>query len=215
MNLFETILYRPLLKILVFFYQFFTKGDLGLAIIFLTLFIRFLFLPLTLKFQKSQKEVLDFQKEIKDIREKYKDNKEQQVKALISFYQKKKFNPFSGLIWILIQLPILYALYKVFTQGLQSVGLEPSFLGIFDLSKPNFFFAFLAGLLQYFQSPPFKDLEDPMVKISNLVQKQMIFFFSLMTFLFLLRFPSALALYWITTSFFSLVFQKLFFKKYA
>ena len=231
MNLFETILYQPLLNILVFFYQFLTGKDLGFAIILLTLFIRFLFLPLTFKSQKSQKEISDFQKEIEEIKLKYKDSKEQ-AKALVSFYQEKKLNPFSGFFWVLIQLPILYALYKVFTQGLQGAEIaklysfiraptqiNPFFLGVFDLSKPNIFFAFLAGVLQYFQTPPSpittKPLKDPMVKISNLIQKQMLYFFSLVTFLFLLKFPSALALYWIITSLFSIIFQKIFFKKYA
>ena len=230
MNLFETILYQPLFNVLVFFYQFLTGKDFGLAIILLTLLIRFLFLPLTLKSQKSQKEIADFQKGLEEIKSRHKDNKEEQAKALISFYQKKKFNPFSGFLWVLIQLPILYALYRVFTQGLQGTEIgklysfipvpdriNPSFLGVFDLSKPNTFFAFLAGVLQYFQtpSPVLKKSKDPMVKISNLVQKQMLYFFSLVTFLFLLRFPSALALYWITTSLFSIIFQKIFFKRYA
>jgi YidC/Oxa1 family membrane protein insertase len=215
MNLFDTILYHPILNILIFICHL-TKGDFGLAIILLTLFIRFLFLPLTFKSQKSQKEISDFQKEIQEIREKYKENKEEQAKALISFYQKKKFNPFSGFIWVLIQLPILYALYKVFTQGLQLLEIKPSFLGIFDLSKPNIFFALFAGISQYFQTPfSAQKSSDPMIKFSNLIQKQMLYFFSLLTFLFLLKFPSALSLYWIANSLFSIVFQKIFFKKYV
>jgi YidC/Oxa1 family membrane protein insertase len=216
MNLFEKILYFPILNALIFICRFLTRGDLGFAIILLTLFIRLFFLPLTFKSQKSQKEILDFQKEIQEIREKYKENKEEQAKALISFYQKKKFNPFSSFIWVLIQLPILYALYKVFTQGLGVLEIGPSFLGIFDLSKPNVFFAIFAGFLQYFQTPPSTQKSpDPIIKFSNLIQKQMLFFFSLITFLFLLKFPSALSLYWIANSLFSIVFQKIFFKKYA
>lgn len=217
MNIFETILHRPLLNVLIFFYQFLTGKDLGLAIILLTLFIRLLFLPLTLKSQKSQKEIADFQKGIEEIKEKYKD-KEEQAKALLSFYREKKFNPFSGLFWVLIQLPILYALYKVFTESLQyQAQINPFFLGVFDLSKPNVFFALLAGVLQYFQtpSPPSTPSSDHLIKVSTLIQKQMLYFVSLVTFLFLLRFPSALALYWITTSLFSLIFQKIYFKKYA
>jgi YidC/Oxa1 family membrane protein insertase len=207
------VFYQSILKVLYFFCQI-GRGDFGLAIIALTFLIRLLLLPINLKFQKSQKEALNFQKEIAQIKEKYKDEKEQ-LKALIFLYQKRKFNPFSSLFWILIQLPILYILYRVFIQGFRELQVQPFFLGFFDLSKPNFFLASFAGILQYFQFPSQKiSSKDPAIRFSNMIQKQMNFFLSLFTFLLLLRFPSALSLYLISNSIFSF-FQNLFFKRYV
>lgn len=213
MNLFEKILYQPLLSTLIFIFNFLPIKDFGLSILILTFLIRLFLLPFTIKFQKSQEKILEFQKEIEKIKDQYK-NKEEQAKALVSLYQQKKFNPFSGFFFFLIQIPILIALYRVFTQGIQTIGVKPLFLGFFDLAKPDFFLSFLAGFLQYFQNPPLKTLsQDRISKISNLIQKQTTFLISLVIFLSLLKFPSALAFYLISNSIFSIIFLKIWSKK--
>lgn len=231
MNLFDQILYKPLFNLLVLIYQILPIKDFGLAVILLTILIRLIFYPLTLKSLKSQREISDLQKEIAEIRKKYKGNRETQAKALISLYKKKKFNPFGGFLTLLIQIPILIALFQVFSRGLQAGEIEnlyrfvpkpslisPVFLGFFDLSKPNIFFAFLTGIFQFLQSKfSFQKTKpgDKMTKISNAIQNQMLYFSAILTFLFLLKLPAALGLYWITSSLFSVFQQSLFEKKYA
>ncbi|KPJ57561.1 hypothetical protein AMJ49_00350 [Parcubacteria bacterium DG_74_2] len=230
MNLFEVILYKPLFNVLILFYEFLPGRDLGFAIILLTVIIRLILYPLMSKSIKSQKKISRFQKEIEDIREKFKEDKETQAKALISFYRKEKFNPFGGFLFLLIQLPILIALYQVLSRGFQQTELSnlysfipnpglvnPTFLGLINLSQPNLIFAILAGILQFLQSKvgfSEEKTEDSMANFSNLIQHQMVYFFSVITFLFLLRLPSALAIYWITNSVFSIFQQHLIFKKH-
>lgn len=150
-NIFNTILYKPLFNILVLLCKYLPNNDLGLAIIILTIFIKILLYPLGTKAVKSQKVLSELQPKIKEIQEKYKDNKEEQTKAIIALYKKEKINPFSSLLPLFIQLPVLIALYRIFWHGLspkQMVFLysfvpspetiNTTFLKIIDLSKAAF-----------------------------------------------------------------------------
>jgi len=150
-QIFNTILYRPLFNILVLFYEYLPLQSLGLAIIVLTLLIKIVFYPLGVKTIQSQKKLSELQPKIKEIQEKYKNNKEQQAKELMDLYKKEKINPFSGCLLILIQLPVLIALYQIFWQGLTEKQMtllysfisKPEtvntiFLKVIDLSKTAF-----------------------------------------------------------------------------
>lgn len=117
---FNTILYQPLFNALIFLYQFLPGKDFGIAIIALTIIIRFLFYPLMAKSLKSQKIISDLQPKIQEIQQKYKNDREKQGKEMIKLYQKEKVNPFGGCLPLLVQLPILIALYRVFIGGVAS-----------------------------------------------------------------------------------------------
>ncbi len=165
-SLFNELLYKPLFNALVFLYETVAFFDLGIAIIILTLIIRFALYPLSQKAINSQKEMFKIQPEIKRIQEKYKDNKEEQVKRIMNLYKEKNVNPLSGCLPILIQIPILLALYWVFLDGFNSDDFSEKlysfikapeqinymFLGVIDISERNLFIAFLAGLFQFVQS---------------------------------------------------------------
>jgi len=84
------------------------------------------------------------------------------------------------------------------------------FLNVINLSSPNFGFAVLAGILQFFQTKMLipKSLKTPAKSdIASMMQKQMVYFFPFITLIILLKLPSALALYWIVSSLFSIVQQ--------
>ena len=164
-TLFNTILYQPLFNALVFLYAFLPGHDFGVAVIILTLLIKIIFYPLGNQALRSQKALSELQPKLQEVQKKYKDDKEKQMKATMELYQKEKINPFSGCLPLLIQLPILIALYRVFWKGLQPSemsylysfvphpgAIDPSFLGIINLSEPNIFLAILAGIAQFFQS---------------------------------------------------------------
>ena len=164
-NFFYIILYQPLFNSLILLYNYVPGHDFGIAIIILTLVIRIILFPLSVKAVRSQKALQKLQPKIQELQKKYKDNKESQAKEILDLYKTEKINPFSGLFLALIQLPILLALYKVFWGGLDpksliglySFVLNPGhinslFLHIIDLSKANLVFAILAGLVQYFQT---------------------------------------------------------------
>ena len=91
-NIYNTIIYYPLLNLLVFFYNIIPGHDIGVVIILVTLVIRLLLAPSFHKSLKSQKALNDLQPKLNDLRDKHKDNKEAQAKAMMDLYKKEKVN---------------------------------------------------------------------------------------------------------------------------
>ncbi len=230
-TIFNTVLYQPLLNALILLYTFLPGHDFGIAVIILTLLIKLIFYPLGNQAIRSQKVLSDLQPKIQEIQKKYKDDKEKKARATMELYQKEKINPFSGCLPLLIQLPILLALYRVFWKGLQpsemsylygfvpNPGLiDSSFLGIINLSEPNIYLAFLAGITQFFQSKMIMPKNQPKtgnknLQFADLMQKQTVYFFPIFTIFILWKLPSAIGLYWVATTVFSIIQQYLIFKK--
>ncbi len=223
---FNTILYQPLLNGLVLLYNYLPGHDFGIAVIILTILIKFVLYPLGAKSLKSQKVMSEIQPKIKEVQRKYKDNKEEQTKQIMALYKEAKMNPFSGCLPILIQLPVLIALYRVFWNGLKpeqmlhlysfvsSPGIiDPFFLGILNLNEPNILIAFLAGILQFIQvkliSPKGKKETD----FSGQVQKQMQYFMPAFMIIILFRLPSALGLYFVVSTLFTIGQQYVMLRK--
>lgn len=233
---FNEFFFRPLLNGLVFLYNVVPPYDFGIAIILLTLLIRLVFYPLTKKTIESQKAIAAIQPHLTEIKEKHKGDKEKEVKETMELYKKHKVNPMSGCLPILIQLPILIALFRVFQKVLDPQALnglyffvenpsaiDPMFLGLMDLSKRSVILAALAGASQYWQSkltvqfgaspnksaPPAFGTE--MAKAMNI---QMLYFMPLLTFVMSLSFPAGLSLYWFVTTMFSVLQQYLIMRKY-
>jgi YidC/Oxa1 family membrane protein insertase len=232
-EVFQTILYRPLFNGLIILYQLIPGHDFGVAVISLTILTRLVIYPLMAQSLKSQKVLAELQPKIQELQVRYKDNKERQVKELISLYQERKINPLAGFLPLLIQLPILIALYQVFWRGLQPGfqrnlysfvsppgTINPMFLGMINLGQASLILALLAGISQFFQSkhsisqvPKLTKKSDPANQFLDHFQKQMIYFSPIFTVLILWKLPAAIALYWVTTSLFSLVQQYFIFKK--
>lgn len=87
--------------------------DYGFAIILLTVAFRILMTPLMWKQTKSMLELQKIQPKIKALQEKYKNDKEKQQEELMKFYQENKVNPFGGCLPLLLQMPLLFALFDV------------------------------------------------------------------------------------------------------
>jgi len=221
-SIFKTLLYQPLLNILVLLYLYFPGHDFGVAVIILTIFIKLVFYPLGSKAIKSQKALALLQPKLKEIQEKHKDNKEAQTKEMMALYKTEKISPFSGCLPILIQLPVLLALYRVFWTGLNPEQMtllysfvsnpgviNSMFLGIVDLAKPNLVLAIIAGILQFVQirtsTPQVKLKKDS--GVSEHMQKQMQIFMPVFMVIILFRLPSAIGLYWVTTTIFTIIQQ--------
>ncbi len=224
--------YFPLLKALIFLYQILPIKDFGIALLIFTILIKLILSPLSFKAIKSQKSLSQIQSKVKEIQEKHKEDKEKQMKAILELYKKEKFNPFSGCLFSILQIPIFLALFRLFWEGVQSFDFEPLFLGKINLSLsffiqkdpqtiqyywPAFFLAFLATAFQFiqFKMQPFsfsQQKKDQMSKILDIFQKEMIILFPLFTLLVLLKLPCALSLYWLSSTLFSIFQQKLIFK---
>jgi len=226
---FNTFLYQPLFNILMVFYTY-TGRDFGVAIILLTILIKVLFYPLGAKAIRSQKALSEMQPKVKEVQEKYKDNKEEQVKQIMALYKEEKINPFSGCLPMLIQLPFLIALYQVFWRGIAADqlvflyafvpnpgALDSMFFNFLDLSKASFALALIAGILQFVQTrmvmPKHTSQPGKKPDMSIMMQKQMQYLFPIFTVIILLRIPSAVGLYWITNTVFSIGQQYLVFRK--
>jgi YidC/Oxa1 family membrane protein insertase len=162
---FKTILFFPILNAVVLLYHYLPPHDLGIVIIVLTFIIRLILSPLSYKAARTQKKISKIQPKIKEIKEKYKDNKEEQAQKLMEVYKKHKVNPLTGLLPLLVQLPIIIALYRVFINIIENDTLkglyafvpnpgtiDPTFLGILNLGEKSLIIALIAGGLQFVYS---------------------------------------------------------------
>jgi len=121
---------RFLFEMLTYFYGW--VNDYGVAIVLLTILMRIVLLPLTLKQTKSAYEMQRIQPKIKELQVKYKDNKEKLQEETLKYYQENKVNPFGGCLPLIIQMPIFIALFRV--------------LGTAGKGKPGLFLEHLANL---------------------------------------------------------------------
>lgn len=178
--LFNEIIYKPIYNLLIFAYSVIPFHDFGVAIILVTIIIKFLLIPLSKKQIESQKKMQELQPRIKELQAKYKNDKEKQSRALMELYKEKKTNPFSGCLPMIVQLVFLIAIYRVLfnisnaglmvnTADLYAFVPNPGqihhmFLGIIDLasvlnlgkltigSLPQIILIILAAGSQYIQT---------------------------------------------------------------
>ncbi|HTL39610.1 MAG TPA: YidC/Oxa1 family membrane protein insertase [Methylomirabilota bacterium] len=223
-NIFNQILIYPLLNLLVFCYHYIP--DIGIVIILITILVRLLLLPSFHKSLKQQKAMAELQPKMNEVKEKYKDDKEGQAKALMELYATHKVNPLSSCLPLLIQLPILIALYQVFIRSLNGSVLHglykfvndpghinPIFLHWINLSHPNIIMAVIAGVLQYFQSRLMLPKTPTTDATTRMMQYQTLYFLPGLTILFGIRFPAGLTLYWIVTTLFGIAQQYFLIRK--
>lgn len=228
---FKIILYKPLFNLLAFFAWLVPGHSIGWAIILLTILVKALLWKLQTKALMAPLQMRAHQDEIKEIQEKYKDDRATQGQAVLAFYKSKGISPFSGCLPALIQLPVVYILYRVFIAGLNEsrldliypftphVALNTQFFGL-DLSKPEVWvLPIIAAAAQFIQSKHYASLTQPAGPIKKddttaMMNKQMIYLFPLMTFFFARSFPAGLSIYWITSTLFQLGQQWYIFKTY-
>lgn len=232
-ELFQVLFYQPILNLLVYLYNVIPGHDIGLAIIVMTVAIRLVLFPLSKQSIRSQKAMQDIQPKINELKKKYANNKEEMGRAMMELYKQEKVNPFSSCLPLLIQLPFLWAVFRVFRDGLGngSLDLVYSFiqkpeainavsLGLVDLAKPNVYLAVLAGLAQFWQvkmlsrnKPAVKSEGSKDEDMMAIMNKQMLYFMPALTVFIGLTFPGGLALYWFVTTLLTALQQLYMFKK--
>ncbi len=99
-TIFDHLLYFPLFNGLMFLYNVLPGHDFGIAIILLTIIIRFILYPVSVKAVQSQRALQKLQPKIQDIQKQYKDDKERQARETLELYRTEKINPFSGLFHV-------------------------------------------------------------------------------------------------------------------
>jgi YidC/Oxa1 family membrane protein insertase len=225
MNIFSLIFYQPIFNLLIYLYNVIPGRDLGVAIIALTLIIRLLLYWPSKKAIVSQKELAGLQPEIDELKEKYRDDKDKMGPAMMELYKKKKINPFSSCLPLLIQLPFLFAIYRVFYDGLTKPdamsalysfvanpgSLNTMAFGFFDLAKKSIWLAVLAGLAQFWQSKMMTN-KKKQSGMAGAMGSQMLYLMPIFTIIIGAQFPAGLTFYWLLTTLFSIVQQYIVFK---
>lgn len=205
-SLFHTFVSKPLGDLLLFLYHIIPIQDYGLAVIALTLLMRFLLYPLNTQSIKAQQKLSALQPKLKALQEKVT-NKADQAKAMLELYRKEQVNPFGGILPLLIQLPVLIGLYRLFA-AVPPESVRPLFFNIVDLRYPSLALAGLAGIIQFLQTKYSLPGSNTQKGISSqFLPAPMLYFFPAFTFLILTSLPSALALFWIVSSAFGIVQQ--------
>jgi YidC/Oxa1 family membrane protein insertase len=173
-------------------------NNYGLALLVVTILVRLLVLPLMVKQIRVSKMMQEMQPEIQKIRNKYKGDTRKIQEETMKLYQEMGVNPMAGCLPMLIQLPVLYALFGAIegNKGLY----ESTFLGIFNLGQPDHYYIMplLAALTTYLSSRVMMTGNDPQ-------QKMMLFIMPVFIFLIGMHFPAGLALYWIYSNIFTAV----------
>lgn len=227
--LYNLVFYRPLLNALVWLTSVLPGQDIGMAVILLTLIVRFVVLPFTHKAAVAQKKMKEIEPELKQIKEKHKGNQQEQAKQTMELYRLHGISPFSGFVTLLVQIPVIIALYKVFLGGFDFKGLNlysfvsvpgninKYFLGFLDMTKPNHFMAALAAVSHFylikFTVPPSQakntdkktgkgDFKADFAKSMNF---QLKYIMPIFIFMIADKLSSAISLYWTTTNVFAIV----------
>jgi len=220
-QIWDIALYKPLVNALAFLVSVVPGGDIGVAVIILTLLVKTALYPLSQRSIVSQAKMNLLSPELKKIKASGA-SKEEQAKQTMELYKKHKTNPFSGCLLVLIQIPIIFALYYVFYKGINfdngvlysfvhvPANINMNFLGLIDIGQKSLILAILAGVSQFFQayfmpkpaSSPDKGgtFAESFGKSMNM---QMKYVFPFIVAFIAYSISGAIALYWITSNIFA------------
>jgi len=185
----------------------------GLAIIALTLTVRSLLLPLTLKQAKSMQRMAQVMPQIKALQEKYKGDKPRLNEETMKFYRENKVNPFGSCLPLAAQLPVFFSLFYMLRQDLRvdicgqtakpcseiatATGAE-KFLFIPDITNHATGAVLVLLIVLYVGS---QLLSTVLMSVTTDRSQRMIFIALPFLFIpFVLNFPAGLLVYWITTN---------------
>jgi YidC/Oxa1 family membrane protein insertase len=208
-------LYKPIFNTLIFLISILPNYSLGWAIILLTFFIKLILLAPNQKALKAQKAMQKVQPQLDALKKKHKDNPQKLAEETMKIWQKHKVNPMSSCLPMLIQFPVLIALFYVVKNGLDFINpqllygslkgfdaslIEPVFLGLIDLTKINILaLPIIIGLLQFGQmrltlgkSIKKAPTDSPM----PMMNKTMIYFMPILIAFFTASLPAAVGFYW-------------------
>ena len=229
-NLWNIILYKPLVNILAFFVSVIPGGDVGIAVVILTILVKAALFPLSQRSIENQAKMKLLEPDINKIK-KSGATKEEQAKQTMELYKKHKTNPFSGCLLVLIQIPIIFALYYVFYKGIRFDNgilypfihvptiMNMHFLGLLDIGQKSLILAVLAGVSQFFQayfmpklSPASEKTGSFQESFAKSMNMQMKYIFPFLVTFIAYRISGAIALYWITSNIFT-IGQQIYAKK--
>ncbi len=235
MSLYSNFIYEPLYNALVFLIDLAPFLDIGLAVIIFTCIVKFILFPLSKKAITTQVNMKRIEPKLKEIRTKYANDQKKQAEEMLNLYKTEKVNPFSSIIVLIVQVPIVWALYSVVVRsGLPVINesmlysfvsapvIDMNFLGILNVGAKSIVLAILAGITQYFQIkfsfsqslPQTKqgvESKDPITKpdfqeeFTKSMSTSMKYVFPVMMIFLAYGTTAAGALYFITSNLFTLI----------
>ncbi len=172
-------------------------GQYGLSILVVTIIIRFIILPLTLKQYRSSKRMQELQPEMKKIKDKFKDDPKKQQEETMKLFQSNGVNPLAGCFPILVQMPILIALYQAIMRN-EHIR-DHTFLWM-NLGAADHYYILplLAAVTTWLQQKFMATQMTPQMQ-------SLMFIFPIMIFVMSMNFASALPLYWVFSNIFTIV----------
>jgi len=226
-TLWNIIFYKPLYNGLFFLVDVVPNNSLFIAVIILTIIVRLIISPLSYKAIVTQLKTKLLQPKLKEIKK--IEDKQQQAQKTLQLYKEHGVNPFSSFFLILIQLPIILALYWVFRDG--GVEIDPTLLYSFvnepemivkdsfglDLAQKSILLAFLTGLTQYIylsiasnmkKDSSVQDTGTDQEKMLQSIQQSMKYVMPVMITVFAYIVGGAVALYWVTSNVFMIVQER-------
>ena len=167
-TIWHTFFFDPIYNGLIYLINIVPGGDVGLGIVAMTIIVKLLLVPLSLKASRAQHAQRALEPKLKEIKERLKDKREEQAKAIMDAYKKEGINPFASILPMFIQIPVIIALYLSVLRGggvplpeinsdlLYSFIPTPEtinvmFLGLLDITTKNLPLAILAGIAQFLQ----------------------------------------------------------------
>ncbi len=223
-NLFNQIFFQPLYNLLTLLSGVLPAQSLGGAIITLTLIVKFVLLPLQHKTLKTQTKLKELEPKLQEVKKQYKDDRNEQARQTMALYKAHGVNPLTTLWTLLIQIPIILALFMVFRD---SSTIKPDllyqfipspekisliWLGFLDLTKSYLPLALLVGITQFIQLSlslpssklvPNQSLAPNQVMMQNM-QRQMRYWLPIIIVFASISLPSAVNLYWLTSNLFTI-----------
>lgn len=231
--LYTTFIYHPLYNGLILLGDLLPFLDAGILIILFTIVVKLILFPLSKKAVRTQATMKLVEPELRAIKEKFKNDKQAQAVETMKLYKERQINPFSSMLLLFVQLPIIFALYKVFSaNGFTSVDtsilysfvkapehISTMFLGLVDVTQKSFVLAILAAVSQYFQIkfstpnlPPKSENGSFQDDFARNMHVQMKYVFPVMILFISYHVAAALAIYWVTSNLF-MIGQELYIRK--
>ncbi len=228
LSFFNSVVYEPIYNALAFVIGVVPYGDVGVAIVIITILVRLILFPLSLKASRTQVAMREIDPKLKSLREQFKDNKEELARKTMALFKEHKVNPFASFLLILIQIPIVIGLYLVFLREGTVASFDPallysfitapltvsfSFLGLIDITGKSIILALIVAITQYFYArltlpkpgvatPAGQSFKDDLARSMNV---QMRYVFPIMLGVISYIASAAIALYFVTSNLFGIV----------
>lgn len=235
-SIYNAIVYQPLYNGLILLMDAIPWADAGVVVILFTVIVKLCLFPLSKKAVNTQMQMKAIDPELTALKEKYKDDKQELARKTMELYKEKGVRPFMSILLIFIQLPIIFALYRVFLHsGLPVVNtdllygfvhipdhINMVFLGLVDISKTSLVLALLVGLATFMQAK----IMAPKISANTAstsgdsfkhdfaksMSIQMRYVFPVIAAFISWKISAAISLYWITSNLFT-IGQELFLKR--